>query len=101
MENERDWHHEPKTDIDDAKLLVDNHKADLIEPSYVPSQEIRQRRALTRGRKNRLDEGTTFEKLIGRLSESRHGDSTPRQGRTDRPKTTMTLRKVVGRSRIL
>jgi transposase len=63
---------EPKTDRVDAKLLADLHRADLIEPSYVPSEEIRQRRALTRGRKDLVDERTTFENKVQSLL-NQHG----------------------------
>ena len=58
---------EPKTDSVDAKLLADLHRADLIEASYVSPEKIRQRRALTRGRKDLVDERSTFRNEVQSL----------------------------------
>lgn len=70
---------EPKTDAVDAKLLADLHRAGLIEPSYVPPEEIRQRRALTRGRKDLVDERSTFRNKVQSLL-NQHGIEYTSQG---------------------
>lgn len=62
---------EPKTDSVDAKLLADLHRAGLIEASYVPPQDIRERRALTRARKDFVDERSKFQNKVQSLLSQR------------------------------
>ena len=52
---------EAKTDRLDAKLLAQLRSAGMIAQSYVPPQEIRERRALVRGRKQLIEKQTDFK----------------------------------------
>jgi transposase len=52
---------EAKNDQLDAKLLAQLRRAEMIAESYVPPEEIRERRALVRGRKRRVEKRTDLK----------------------------------------
>ena len=52
---------EVKNDRLDAKLLAQLRRAGMIAESYVPPDEIRERRALVRGRKRLVEKRTDFK----------------------------------------
>lgn len=55
---------EVKNDRLDAKLLAQLRRAEMIAESYVPPQEIRERRALVRGRKKLIEKRTDFKNEV-------------------------------------
>jgi len=61
-----------KTDEIDAKKLAELHRADIVPESYVPPEEIRSLRALTRGREHLVDERTKWKNEIHALLDQ-HG----------------------------
>ena len=62
---------EAKNDRLDAKLLAQLRRAQLIAESYVPPEEIRQRRALVRGRKQLVEKRTTFKNEVHAVLDHR------------------------------
>lgn len=56
-----------KNDLLDAKLLAQLRQAGMIAQSYVPPEEIRERRALTRGRKQLVKKRTDFKNEVHAL----------------------------------
>ena len=65
---------EMKNDRLDAKLLAQLRRAGMIAQSYVPSEELRERRALVRGRKRLVEKRTDFKKEVHSLLDQ-HGVS--------------------------
>ncbi|QRY22488.1 IS110 family transposase [Halobacterium sp. GSL-19] len=65
---------EVKNDRLDAKLLAQLRRAGMIAQSYVPSEELRERRALVRGRKTLVEKRTDFKNEIHSLLD-KHGIS--------------------------
>lgn len=61
-----------KTDEIDAKKLASLHRVDMVPESYVPSEEIRRRRELTRSRQRLVSEQTKWKNEIHALLD-RHG----------------------------
>ena len=61
-----------KTDEIDAQKLAELHRADIVPESYVPSEEIRSLRALTRGREHLVDERTKWKNEVHALLDQ-HG----------------------------
>ncbi len=57
-------HAEVKNDRLDAKLLAQLRRAGMIAESYVPSEELRERRALVRGRKRLVEKRTDFKNEV-------------------------------------
>lgn len=55
---------EVKNDRLDAKLREQLRRADMVATSYVPSDEIRERRALVRGRKRLVEKRTDFKNEV-------------------------------------
>jgi transposase len=55
---------EAKNDRLDAKLLAQLRSAGMIAESYVPSKELRERRALVRGRKQLVEKRTDFKNQV-------------------------------------
>lgn len=55
---------EVKNDRLDAKLLAQLRRAGMIAESYVPPDEIRERRALVRGRKRLVEKRTDFKNEV-------------------------------------
>jgi transposase len=53
---------EVKNDRLDAKLLAQLRRAGMVAESYVPPEELRERRALVRGRKRLVEKRTDFKK---------------------------------------
>jgi len=60
-------HARVKNDRLDAKLLAQLRRADLIAESYVPPDEIRERRTLVRGRKRLVEKRTDFKNEVHSL----------------------------------
>ena len=58
---------EVKNDRLDAKLLAQLRRAGMIAESYVPSEELRERRALVRGRKRLVEKRTDFKNEVHAL----------------------------------
>jgi len=58
---------EVKNDRLDAKLLAQLRRADMLATSYVPNEEIRERRALVRGRKRLVEKRTDFKNEVHAL----------------------------------
>jgi transposase len=65
---------EVKNDRLDAKLLAQLRRAGMIAQSYVPSEELRERRALVRGRKRLVEKRTDFKNEVHSLLDQ-HGVS--------------------------
>jgi transposase len=65
---------EVKNDRLDAKLLAQLRRAGMIAESYVPPEEIRERRALVRGRKRLVEKRTDFKNEVHALLD-KHGVS--------------------------
>ena len=65
---------EVKNDRLDAKLLAQLRRAGMIAKSYVPSEELRERRALVRGRKQLVEKRTDFKNEVHALLD-KHGIS--------------------------
>ena len=63
---------EVKNDRLDAKLLAQLRRAGMIAESYVPSEELRERRALVRGRKRLVEKRTDFKNEVHSLLD-KHG----------------------------
>jgi len=63
-----------KNDRLDAKLLAQLRRAGMIAQSYVPSEELRERRALVRGRKRLVEKRTDFKNEVHSLLDQ-HGVS--------------------------
>src|SRR6056297_158768 len=63
---------EVKNDRLDAKLLAQLRRAGMIAESYVPSEELRERRALVRGRKRLVEKRTDFKNEVHALLD-KHG----------------------------
>ena len=63
-----------KNDRLDATLLAQLRRAGMIAQSYVPSEELRERRALVRGRKRLVEKRTDFKNEVHSLLD-RHGVS--------------------------
>jgi transposase len=61
-----------KTDEIDARKLAELHRADIVPESYVPPEEIRSLRALTRGREHLVDERTKWKNEVHALLDQ-HG----------------------------
>jgi transposase len=61
-----------KTDEIDATKLAQLHRAELVPESYVPPEEIRAYRALTRGREKLVDERTRWKNEVHALLDQ-HG----------------------------
>ena len=59
---------EVKNDRLDAMLLAQLRRADMLATSYVPSDEIRERRTLVRGRKRLVEKRTDFKNEVHALS---------------------------------
>ena len=57
---------EVKNDRLDAKLLAQLRRAGMIAQSYVPPEELRERRALVRGRKRLVEKRTDFKNRSSR-----------------------------------
>ena len=55
---------EVKNDRLDAKLLAQLRRAGMVAESYVPPEEIRERRALVRGRKRLVEKLTDFKNEV-------------------------------------
>jgi transposase len=55
---------EVKNDRLDAKLLAQFRRAGMIAESYVPPEELRERRALVRGRKRLVEKRTDFKNEV-------------------------------------
>jgi len=55
---------EVKNDRLDAKLLAQLRRAGMIAESYVPPEELRERRALVRGRKRLVEKRTDFKNEV-------------------------------------
>jgi len=53
-----------KTDEIDAQKLAELQRADIVPESYVPPEEIRSLRALTRGREHLVDERTKWKNEV-------------------------------------
>lgn len=60
---------EAKNDRLDAKLLAQLRSAGMIAESYVPSKELRERRALVRGRKQLVEKKNDFENFVHAVLE--------------------------------
>jgi len=60
---------EAKNDRLDAKLLAQLRSAGMIAESYVPSKELRERRALVRGRKQLVEKRTDFKNQVHAVLE--------------------------------
>jgi transposase len=58
---------EVKNDRLDAKLLAQLRRAGMIAQSYVPPEELRERRALVRGRKRLVEKRTDFKNEVHAL----------------------------------
>jgi transposase len=58
---------EVKNDRLDAKLLAQLRRAGMIAESYVPPEELRERRALVRGRKWLVEKRTDFKNEVHAL----------------------------------
>lgn len=58
---------EVKNDRLDAKLLAQLRRAEMIAESYVPSEEIRELRSLTRARKRLVEKRTDFKNEVHSL----------------------------------
>ena len=58
---------EVKDDRLDAKLLAQLRRAGMIAQSYVPPEELRERRALVRGRKRLVEKRTDFKNEVHAL----------------------------------
>jgi transposase len=65
---------EVKNDRLDAKLLAQLRRAGMIAQSYVPPEELRERRALVRGRKRLVEKRTDFKNEVHALLD-KHGVS--------------------------
>ena len=63
-----------KSDRLDAKLLAQLRRVDMLATSYVPSDEIRERRTLVRGRKRLVEKRTDFKNEVHALL-AKHGVS--------------------------
>jgi len=61
-----------KTDEIDAEKLAELQRADIVPESYVPPEEIRSLRALTRGREHLVDERTKWKNEVHALLDQ-HG----------------------------
>lgn len=61
-----------KTDEIDAQKLAELQRADIVPESYVPPEEIRALRALTRGREHLVDERTKWKNEVHALLDQ-HG----------------------------
>jgi len=61
-----------KTGEIDAQKLAELHRADIVPESYVPPEEIRSLRALTRGREHLVDERTKSKNEVHALLDQ-HG----------------------------
>jgi transposase len=61
---------EVKNDRLDAKLLAQLRRAGMIAESYVPSEELRERRAVVRGRKRLVEKRTDFKNEVHALLEA-------------------------------
>ena len=59
---------EVKNDRLDAKLLAQLRRAGMIAESYVPPEELRERRALVRGRKRLVEKRTDVKKKFTHYS---------------------------------
>ncbi len=66
---------EVKNDRLDAKLLAQLRRAGMIAESYVPSEELREHRALVRGRKRLVEKRTDFKNEVHALLD-KHGSPT-------------------------
>ena len=58
---------EVKNDRLDAKLLAQLRRVGMIAQSYVPPEELRERRALVRGRKRLIEKRTDFKNEVHAL----------------------------------
>ena len=65
---------EVKNDRLNAKLLAQLRRADMIAESYVPSEDLRERRALVRGRKRLVEKRTDFKDEVHAVLD-KHGIS--------------------------
>ena len=65
---------EVKNDRLDAKLLAQLRRAGMVAQSYVPPEELRERRALMRGRKRLVEKRTDFKNEVHALLDQ-HGVS--------------------------
>lgn len=71
-----------KTDEIDAQKLAELLRADIVPESYVPPEEIRSLRALTRGRERLVDERTKWKNEVHALLDQ-HGIEPPSSLFTD------------------
>ncbi|MFC6764606.1 IS110 family transposase [Natrinema soli] len=67
-----------KTDEIDAAKLAELLRADMVPESYVPPEEIRSLRALTRGREHLVDERTKWKNEVHALLDQ-HGVEAPQE----------------------